>query len=248
MYKVEKILDKKMKGDTVEYKIKWKGYSMKDCTWEPVENLRNIEDMVIAFDKNFQKNINKKNPHVGRKRKNSEEETTEDDEKNRNEATIITIEEEPVKRKRGRPRKNPRETTSSHQSELQSAVGCEVEETSIENLSLDKNTTSGDKIISQSLNHANLVEHLTPLLQISQNNFYLRQKNVIVAYEVPDRVLSAKMDGNDEIFFLVQWKKRSDGTQPEDSFVTNDSMRSYFPHLLLDYYQSKVTHKKGGNI
>ncbi len=59
MYKVEKILDKNVNGDNVEYKIKWKGYSINESTWEPLKNLKNIEE--IEFHKNFEKNVRKKN-------------------------------------------------------------------------------------------------------------------------------------------------------------------------------------------
>ena len=31
-YEVEKIVDKRIKNGKVEYKIKWAGYSMNDCT------------------------------------------------------------------------------------------------------------------------------------------------------------------------------------------------------------------------
>ena len=42
-YHVEKILDKKRIKGKIKYLIKWKGYSMKECTWEPLINLKNVK-------------------------------------------------------------------------------------------------------------------------------------------------------------------------------------------------------------
>ena len=42
------------------YLVKWVGYPIKQCTWEPMSNLENISDMVEEFDRNFPKSINEK--------------------------------------------------------------------------------------------------------------------------------------------------------------------------------------------
>ena len=39
MYVVDKVTGMRMKGDDVEYRVKWKGYSSKDNTWEPRQHL-----------------------------------------------------------------------------------------------------------------------------------------------------------------------------------------------------------------
>lgn len=50
-YNVEKILDKMTttKG-VVKYKIKWEGWPESKCTWEPLENLESVQDMVAEFE------------------------------------------------------------------------------------------------------------------------------------------------------------------------------------------------------
>lgn len=53
MYEVEKILDKRINGDTIEYFIKWKNYSKNESTWEPLMNLKNVEKMIYEFNKNM---------------------------------------------------------------------------------------------------------------------------------------------------------------------------------------------------
>ena len=61
-YEVEKIVDKRIKNGKVEYKIKWVGYSMQECTWEPLKNLENIQKMIDDYnEKAHQKESQKKN-------------------------------------------------------------------------------------------------------------------------------------------------------------------------------------------
>ena len=49
-YVVEKILDKKEAEDgTFLYRVKWRGYSYEENTWEPIENL--TDDTGKFFDR-----------------------------------------------------------------------------------------------------------------------------------------------------------------------------------------------------
>ena len=73
-YEVEKIVNKRIRNGKVEYKIKWAGYSMDECTWQPLKNLENITKMIENYNMNLigkkegKKNINKQ--LLGKKKEN----------------------------------------------------------------------------------------------------------------------------------------------------------------------------------
>merc|ERR1711990_509859 len=52
-YEVEDIVNHRHKKGKVEYLIRWKGYTDKDDTWEPEENL-DCPDKITAYNKKAQ--------------------------------------------------------------------------------------------------------------------------------------------------------------------------------------------------
>ena len=59
-YEVEKIIARKAFGKKRMYLIKWLGYPLKDCSWEPVSHLSSISEMIENFDKNFPQSVDKR--------------------------------------------------------------------------------------------------------------------------------------------------------------------------------------------
>ena len=49
-YAVEKIVDVKRERGGVSYLIKWKGWTAKYNTWEPVGHLENLEEEIAQFE------------------------------------------------------------------------------------------------------------------------------------------------------------------------------------------------------
>ncbi len=50
IYTVEKILEKKRIKGKIKYLIKWKGYSKEESTWEPIQHLKFVKEMVKEFE------------------------------------------------------------------------------------------------------------------------------------------------------------------------------------------------------
>uniref|UniRef100_A0A8D0CA49 M-phase phosphoprotein 8 n=1 Tax=Salvator merianae TaxID=96440 RepID=A0A8D0CA49_SALMN len=51
VYEVEKILDVKTEDGKILYKVRWKGYSPDDDTWEPEEHLEDCKEVLLEFRK-----------------------------------------------------------------------------------------------------------------------------------------------------------------------------------------------------
>lgn len=51
IYTVEKIVSKKRLNQKTLYLVKWEGYGSDQNTWEPVQNLSNVKDMIKRYNK-----------------------------------------------------------------------------------------------------------------------------------------------------------------------------------------------------
>lgn len=137
-YAVEKVLDKRFVKGKIQYFIKWKGWDIKDSTWEPIEHL-NCPDLVDKFESEYAK----KNSHANKEKNgtakptikikspvkrhsgaSSEEETTSPLKVKKN-ISLKTPETKKMseivltdcKAKRGRPRKSNNQSKENGRSE-----------------------------------------------------------------------------------------------------------------------------------
>ncbi|CAD5222369.1 unnamed protein product [Bursaphelenchus xylophilus] len=51
LYEIEKILEHSVEPEGVLYRIKWKGYSLKESTWEPERSLTSCPKILAAYKK-----------------------------------------------------------------------------------------------------------------------------------------------------------------------------------------------------
>ena len=93
-YNIEKILDRRRINNKFEYKIKWEGYPISQCTWEPMKNLENAKPLIMEYDKLHPISIDddnpKKNEINNKKKKINEGKAKEniDDQNNKNDTRI----------------------------------------------------------------------------------------------------------------------------------------------------------------
>ena len=43
-----------------------------------------------------------------------------------------------------------------------------------------------------------------------------------------------------EVLVTVSWQMRKDGSQPEETEMSNTEVKKHCPHLLLDFYESRI--------
>jgi hypothetical protein len=107
-YEVEKIISRRNEGKNKLYLIKWFGYPIKDCTWEPISHLDKIKALVENFDKNFPyskdkrqlrkylHSINKRNKRVFRNKNKIKPKSFHINKINRNNHIIINLEDSTI--------------------------------------------------------------------------------------------------------------------------------------------------------
>lgn len=98
IYEVQKIIGKRTNSKLLQYKVKWKGYSIREATWEPIENLGNVQNLIQKYERKTELKSRKKRESL-LKKKNPlftcfRNEKIGNDDNNNNDATISNCNEE----------------------------------------------------------------------------------------------------------------------------------------------------------
>ena len=93
-YNIEKIIGLRKINGKFEYRIKWEGYRMSQCTWEPMKNLESAKELIEEYNRSNpidlpQKSVKsdhkkKDDTFLNKKRKEKKNENEEKVEKRRN--------------------------------------------------------------------------------------------------------------------------------------------------------------------
>jgi hypothetical protein len=59
-------------------------------------------------------------------------------------------------------------------------------------------------------------------------------------FDIPLKIISAKLSSDGDVLCTMEWKKRYDGSIPLNSVISNKVLKSSFPDLLLEYYESRL--------
>ena len=68
-YNIEKILGRRKHNGIIQYKIKWEGYPISQCTWEPMKNLETAKELVEEYDRTHPITLYKKQGKSEQKKK-----------------------------------------------------------------------------------------------------------------------------------------------------------------------------------
>jgi hypothetical protein len=218
MYVVEKILEKKLEEGQTLFKIKWKGWPMTSCTWEPLENLDNIPEMLAKFENG------KESDGEGKKKRSRQKRGP-----NKVKPIVEKSASEGGAKKRGRPKGCKKNSKSF----LQDVITLTEKET--DDMEVHMIDDKPEVTVTYS-------EEPIPAEEINQQAYKvepIKSFQEIVSFDVPEMILSANKV-NDQILFLCRFKERNDGSRLEDSYVDCLTMETYFSNLLLNFFKSQI--------
>jgi hypothetical protein len=209
-YEVESILDKKKLQGKWKYKIKWVGYPEDQCTWEPIENLDNVVEMLQEFEADWAKKELKKQIKTSNIRDSNVSTSSLRD------SNVVKKKEE--LKKRSRPDDMEEDSTeNTPQSKLPPMKKGE------------KLKPQAEKKKSSQLDAIVLAEE-----EVCQTQGCLESDKPCRL------ITAKLNSQTNEVNCLVEWEIRNNGVKPLDSYVTNKCLRDKYPYLLLDFYESRL--------
>lgn len=258
IYEVESILSKKKQGNKWLYKVKWEGWSINDCTWEPLENLSSVDEILKEFEEKWEKeNPNSKlnksvsttnEPKTGRKGKTNSENVSAI------KSPVKPSKSNEVKKPKGRPLKSVLQPAEENLPQLKRKRKIEDEK---QNQQKSSKTDSPSNVVETVQIEEEIKAPIKTLPKISETSFNSNssQDPIIIADEeynpkvygcfenndIPLRLLTARQSGfYNEVNCLVDWQIRQNGIKPSNSFVPIQILRVRCPNLLLDFYESRL--------
>lgn len=262
LYTVEQILDRKKVGNTAYYLIKWKGYPISECTWEPTGNLAQCQWMVRQFNKTYTgddglggEKTKQKDLHDKKKEKS----TKADD-----------------KMKHGNLHRRPWRAESKKPEKSRRHNNTEEEENSVEKKETKKTleTNSGSergskksKAKTKNLPKSTspkVYEHLdllhegetkpapspapkaptTKTTGAGKGSEPVTSKGSFASGDVPEEVMYSHHtdtdDGTTTLYFIIRWRPRKNGFIPEPKTCDNRELREYYPIGLVDFYEKRL--------
>ncbi len=194
-YVVEKILDRKLQNGKRMYLVKWENYPMSQNTWEPVNHLTNVLDLVEAYEKAHQ------DPPPSTSSTSLAEPRTAEEVKKMGESKLG-----------GKKRKRP----------IDSPVQQLEKEAKVMELPIGDKSKGSQKTAATSSTRTSCSSE--------KGNF---------EKDIPVNVTGVRREG-DNLMCTLSWHRRLDGVLPENTEVSTQQMREKCPHILLDFYESRI--------
>lgn len=258
-YIVEEIVDRRINEDgVVEYKVRWKGYSSEDDTWEPAENCQ-CHELIEEFEKNRSRideddgqdttDVDDENENDNRKRSRLATHTPDDDKTTKS-----------TSRRNGRStavRSYKDDTSEDEEKDVVKDSSMELDR-SIANkdITVDDSDDSLD-FSSKYFNKENDASKIQPEFEIEEDDEddrklkkkdsprdmfdeIMRKTNSSNSTSntnelVAEKILSAGILKDGAIHFIV----KLEGVTEPQKYVAEDAYR-LFPQQVISYYQSRV--------
>ncbi|KAL4153640.1 hypothetical protein QTP88_001473 [Uroleucon formosanum] len=219
-YFVEKILNKRIRNNKVEYFLKWTGYNDIYNTWEPVEYLK-CDDLIKEFEKSKQQENKKKEDIIVRSRKRALNNST---------AKICSLSEPGTS--------NDCNNSSFHKlkskvkktnelSEAGSSKECTINLFHQRNIKTEKSDESNKSDLTK--NNDNYDEDENSVSEEIENV----SKTTLNKKEGEEIIGATKLDG--QLVFLMKWK----GIDKAD-LISSKEAYSKYPRITFKYYETNL--------
>ncbi len=266
-YEIEKIVNFKCKDEKNLYKVKWKGYGRKECTWEKEENLRNNVFLIQEFEERLAKVTHRSeifklsvDPRDNnRVILNWKVNQRQPDSDFINDDKDLYVED--LKRYQPDLSDLSDDSNEIHNSKDDSESNVSKEDTFSSNNSKSDGSTDilAPAIKKEQVSKIKRVVRGAKIKVNNQPGIILNKTSKTMFFEgaVPLKIVSHRYFGRHHVKgmmadFLVKWRKPIGGSKrPRSSYYSNYQLRLVAPELLAEYYKCKFIeelekHKKIG--
>ena len=233
LYNIEKIIERRKRNGEYQYKIKWEGYPMSQCTWEPLKNLESAIELVEEYNlthpiitQKSPKSVNKKkNIFINKKRKLEKDEADD---------YIKEITQNEIKN--DDKNKDDDKNKEAPQNEIKNDdKNREVTQNEIKNN--DKN--KDDDKNKEATQNEQIIEEEKKISDDEKKpniNKNIIQKQYIIDDSLKS-VITVKQQ-NGKLIAIVN-KIDAEGNTAK-AYITTEELRKSNPTILLDFYESII--------
>ena len=236
LYEVESVEDKRKCRGKIEYKVKWKNYAHTENTWEPMDHLVEVPELIARYERQHP--------------------STEEERKQESRA--------PKKKKRGGGGKR-KEPEGGHSGRGNTGAGNNRRNGNgkpgvVGGPPLEPMGSPGSSGEVGMGTGAGTGEGSNRSYRSNKSNKSNKSKSSVqislppnpegrLESDIPEKITRAKIQG-ESIVCTVMWKPRANGEVPQSTQYESSVLKQSHPFMLLEYYESRVRHhnKKRGDI
>ena len=229
-YFVEKILKKRTYKGKVQYQVKWQNYPDSQNTWEPIEHLDNVMDLVEKFEQE------------NRKGKGNEQEITY----NKQSAVSKPSETTGTRSRRRLCMIEDEDDDEQHLLNVRESMQNARTKKPTILAPLENDANSAGLLSERSQAESKADKGLDKTKQLKGRprgrGLKIPEEGHLKYKDEPKRIVSVVPSKDGEtVLFKVEWYTRAGGEIPTPSWVSNQDFRKYSPRFLLDFYETKLT-------